>query len=234
VRQPGACLVDVYETILTCDFGRHARELPALAGVPQRAWNAELLARSPALTVGQLSSAAAYTEILQLLGANSRPGLVAELIRTDQELLLASARLFDDTIWFLETLRRQGIKIAIVSNCRDNTRELLTRRGVADLADVLVLSCEAGYAKPAPQIYQQALDQVGVAADAAVFIDDQARCCAGAAALGITAMQITRPDGCPPEPAPEPADPGPPANLAMVASLREAAALIIPPAAPAR
>jgi putative hydrolase of the HAD superfamily len=232
VRQPEACLVDVYETILTCDFGRHWNELPALAGVPHRAWRRELVARSPALTVGQLSTAAAYTEILQLLGASIRPGLLDELMHTDQELLLASARLFDDTIWFLETLRRQNIKIAIVSNCRENTRGLLTRRGVADLADVLVLSCEAGYAKPEPQVFQLALDQLGVAADAAVFIDDQAQYCAGAAALGITPIQITRPDGDSPEPAPEPADPGPPASLATVASLREAAALILPPAPP--
>lgn len=233
MTQPEACLVDVYETILTCDFGRHWRELPALAGVPERAWRQELLARSPALTVGQLSTAGAYTEILHALGASSRPGLLAELTRTDSELLLASARLFDDTIWFLETLRRRNIKIAIVSNCRETTRGLLTRLGITTLADAVVLSCEAGYAKPAPEVFQQALDQLGVTAGSAVFVDDQAPYCAGAAALGITAVQITRPNGQPPGHARQPPDPGHnPADLATVASFREAAALIIPASSP--
>jgi HAD superfamily hydrolase (TIGR01509 family) len=230
VSQPEACLVDVYETLLTCDFGRHWNELPALAGVPERAWRQELLARSPALTVGQLSTAGAYAEMLRVLGASSRPGLLDELIRTDRELLLASARLFDDTIWFLETIRRRNIKIAIVSNCRENTRGLLTKLGVTALADAIVLSCEAGYAKPAPEIFQQALDQLGVTASAAVFIDDQAPYCAGAAELGITAVQITRPDGQPPGHARQPANLAAPRGTepATVASLREAAAMIIP------
>ena len=227
---PQACLVDVYETILTCDFGRLRNELPALAGVPERAWHRELTARGPALSNGRLSTAAAFAEILQALDATPRPGLVERLVRRDRELLRASARLFDDAIWFLESLRHRNIKIAIVSNCRDNTRSLLTELGVAALADVLVLSCEAGYAKPAPQVYRQALDQLGVAAETSVFVDDQVPYCAGAAAAGITAIQITRPGSPAPGPAVSPASPGPhDGQLTRVASLREAAALIWSP-----
>jgi FMN phosphatase YigB (HAD superfamily) len=63
---------------------------------------------------------------------------------------------------------------------------------VAELADALALSCEVGAEKPAAEIFTYALDQLGVPARRAVFVDDQPPFCAGAAALGITAVQIAR------------------------------------------
>ena len=119
------------------------------------------------------------------------------LVDLDRELLLRYARLYDDAIPFLRTLRSRGIKIAIVSNCTQHTRDLLESNGVADLADVLALSCEVGVFKPAAEIFSYALDQLGVTARGAVFVDDQPSYCAGAADLGITAVQIVRgePDG---------------------------------------
>jgi FMN phosphatase YigB (HAD superfamily) len=56
----------------------------------------------------------------------------------------------------------------------------------------LVLSNEVGAVKPAAQIYQYALDKLGVTAEAALFVDNNATFCAGAAALGIQAVQILR------------------------------------------
>jgi len=46
--------------------------------------------------------------------------------------------------------------------------------------------------EPATQIYQYALDKLGVTAAAALFVDNNATFCAGAAALGIQAVQIVR------------------------------------------
>ena len=99
---------------------------------------------------------------------------------------------YDDVLPFLDTLRSRGIKIAIVSNCTEYTRELLVQAGVAARADALVLSCEVGAAKPAAQIFRHALDLLQVTAGAALFVDDQPAYCAGAVDLGITAVQIVR------------------------------------------
>jgi len=92
----------------------------------------------------------------------------------------------------LRELRSRGIKVAIISNCDENTRGLLVKLGVAALADALILSNEVGVAKPAAQIYQHALDKLGVNAEDALFVDDNASYCAGAAALGIRAVQMIR------------------------------------------
>ena len=53
-------------------------------------------------------------------------------------------------------------------------------------------ACEVRSAKPAPEIFRCALDRLGVAAEAAVFVDDQPAYCAGSVAAGIRAVQIVR------------------------------------------
>jgi putative hydrolase of the HAD superfamily len=192
VAEREACLVDVYDTLLSCDFVAHDAELPVLAGVSAQAWDDGYRRVESGLGIGQLSKAEAFERILRASGAEPRPGLVRTLVDRDRELLLRSARLYDDALPFLRGLRSRGVKIAIVSNCSEHTRDLLESNGVADLADALVLSCEVGAQKPAAEIFTHALDQLGVTAQDSVFVDDQPSFCASAAALGITAMQIVR------------------------------------------
>ena len=187
-----ACLVDAYDTIVTCDFMPLRQGVPALAGIPLAAWEQEYTLLSPPLNDGRMSKAEAFRRIMASCGVQATDDLVAEMVRRDQELLLANARLFDDAIPFLTRLRDRGIKIAIVSNCTENTRAMLVATGVDKLADELVLSCEVRSAKPSPGIFRQALSRLGVSPEAALFVDDQARFCAGSVAVGIRAAQIVR------------------------------------------
>ena len=187
-----ACLVDAYDTIVTCDFSVLRNELSALAGISPDTWRDEYARIGDSVTDGRISRGEAFTRILRASGREPRAGLVAEMLRRDQELLLANARLFDDAIPFLQGLRDRGVTIAIVSNCTENTRPLLVKHGVDALADALVLSCEVRSAKPAAEIFRCALDRLGVAAEAAIFVDDQASYCAGSVAAGIRAVQIVR------------------------------------------
>jgi putative hydrolase of the HAD superfamily len=192
VARREACLVDVYETLLSCDFAPHRAELPAMAGVPDDAWGREYSQVGPALTDGRLSKAAGFKRMLRACGVEPHPDLVRKLVAKDRELLLAFARLYDDAVPFLKALGSRGVKIAIVSNCSENTRGLLDKLGVTELADTLVLSCEVGAAKPSAEIFGDALDRLGVTARSALFVDDQPSFCAAGAALGITAVQIVR------------------------------------------
>ena len=187
-----ACLIDVYDTLLSCDFVAHRTELPSLAGLPPEAWVEGYSRFRVALGTGQMSKAEGFERILRASGAEPRSDLVRALVDLDRELLLRSARLYDDALPFLRRIRSRGVKVAIVSNCSEHTRELLESSGVAALADTLVLSCEVGAEKPAAEIFSCALDRLGVPARRAVFVDDQPSYCAGAMAVGITAVQIAR------------------------------------------
>ena len=192
MRAVAACLLDVYETVLSCDFGDHATQLPALAGVPVEVWNRQFLQLGPAVTDGTLSMADAYAQVIRAAGKTPTADVVAGLVQRDHELLVQGSRVHDDRIPFLEMLRRRGIATAFVSNCAENTRLLLDELGLSGLVDVLILSCEVGWAKPSPEIYQNALGALGVSAQAAVLVDDQRLYCDGASLLGITAIQICR------------------------------------------
>ena len=187
-----ACLLDAFGTIVSTDFSGHRAELPVLAGIPADAMYAEFGRLAPALTVGDLSMAEVFEQILRACGVQPAPRLVRALTDKTRELVLATGRLYDDVLPFLRTLRSLGVRTAIVSNCDENARDLLAELGVAALVDTLILSCEVRAAKPAPEIYRAALDQLGVAADAALFVDDNPASCAGAEALGISAVRITR------------------------------------------
>ena len=212
-----ACLVDVYNTLLSCDFVAHTAELPLLAGLSVHAWYEGYSQLGTALGIGELTKAEGFERILREGGVEPRPDLVRALVDRDRELLLRSARLYDDAIPFLQELKARGIKIAIVSNCSEHTRDLLESNGVADLADALVLSCEVGAEKPAAQIFTHALDKLGVPARHAVFVDDQPAFCAAAADLGIAAVQIVRGELDGKVPAP---------GVTVVRSLTEVAAML--------
>jgi HAD superfamily hydrolase (TIGR01509 family) len=210
--------VDVYETLLTCDFQVHRTELPALAGAGPGDWNEAFTRLGPDLTTGSVTMAQAYEQVLSACGVEARPGLVAELVHRDRTLLSALSQLHEDATGFLRSLRARGMKIALVSNCAENTRQMLAAVGVSELADAVVLSCEVGWAKPDARIYEHALSLLGVRAGDAVFVDDQPAFCAGAVEVGMTALQIDRGGGT----RPQPAQPG----VTIIGSLTEAIAML--------
>jgi putative hydrolase of the HAD superfamily len=187
-----ACLVDVYDTIINSDYEPRVRAMSALAGVDAGSWLREWTKTGTERARGQLSMAASFTRALLGCGVEPRPGLVSELVATDARLLREDSRLYGDTVPFLGQLRSRGIAIALVSNCSESTRPMLGALGVLALADAATLSCEVGSMKPSREIYLSALDDLGAAAGDAVMVDDQAKFCVGAEAVGVRAIQIVR------------------------------------------
>jgi putative hydrolase of the HAD superfamily len=76
----------------------------------------------------------------------------------------------------LETLRRRGLKLGLVSNALDPPALLhrdLADAGVAQRVDFAVFSSEVGRRKPDPAIFLRALDALSVEPDAALFVGDR-------------------------------------------------------------
>ena len=189
---PRACLIDVYDTILVSRFESRMEALIGPLGIPVGDWLAEWDKLREDRDRGRVTIAASIARTLPAFGIEPEPGLVADLARRDAEFSRASVRLCDDTMPFLDELRANGVLTALVSNCADNTRALLEYLGVIPKVDAVVLSCEVGSMKPYPEMYATALDELGVAAVDAVFIDDQPTFCVGAEAMGIRPIQIAR------------------------------------------
>jgi putative hydrolase of the HAD superfamily len=189
------CLIDVYDTILKSVFTDRVMALAGPLGIDADEFLAEFMKTRDDRDKGRLTTADAIDRVLRGCGIEPSEGLVDDLVRRDTEFSYAHTRLYDDTVPFLSWLRDQGTLIALVSNCADTTRGLLEHLGVIPLVDAVVLSCEVGSMKPSPEIYVEALADLGIAAADAVFIDDQPTFCLGAEAVGVRPIQMAREQG---------------------------------------
>jgi epoxide hydrolase-like predicted phosphatase len=90
---------------------------------------------------------------------------------------------------YMRELRGRGYRMAI---CTNNVREWEQRwramLPVDEIFDVVVDSAFVGTRKPEPRIYELTLEQLGIDAGSALFIDDIELNCAGAEDLGIRAV----------------------------------------------
>ena len=94
----------------------------------------------------------------------------------------------------LESLRGRGVKTGLVANSWPEPARLLRADaeafGLAPLLDVMVFSEEVGAAKPQPEIFVHALEQLGVEPLAAMFVGDRLETdVQGAANVGMTTVQ---------------------------------------------
>ncbi len=111
--------------------------------------------------------------------------------------------LFPDALETLHWLKERGYRLGSVTNrgwagplFQQEMRDL----GLAELFEVVAVSCEVGYVKPHPRIFQYALDCMGVEPGVVVMVGDSLRGdVEGAQALGITAVWRRPPLGEPVE-----------------------------------
>ena len=101
-------------------------------------------------------------------------------------------RLFDDAIEMLETLRDRGHTLGSVTNRAFGGPRFLEEvrgLGLAQFFDEITISCDLGYMKPRPEIFQHALNALGVEPQETVMVGDSLRAdVAGAQALWMTAI----------------------------------------------
>jgi putative hydrolase of the HAD superfamily len=82
--------------------------------------------------------------------------------------------------------RAGGIRTGLVSNSWSTSH--YDRALLAELFDAVVISGEVGLHKPEPEIYLLASKRLSVEPDRCVFVDDLRENCAGAEAVGMTAV----------------------------------------------
>src|SRR3990167_2198932 len=86
-------------------------------------------------------------------------------------------------------LLKPKYKIGIISNVGTNwIRDYFLSKEEQALFEQKIISFEAGTTKPDPQIYQLALERLGVKPEEAVFVDDLEPYCAAARAVGMQAI----------------------------------------------
>jgi putative hydrolase of the HAD superfamily len=173
-----AVLFDLYDTLLYLDSGivietRH--QLAIRAGVDPEPWG--VLWRENVLDrmLGKLGSLEdEIRTMLQQLGDDPSPELVAELAETEMAGWTRAVTLYDDTIPTLAALRERGLLLGLISNCSAQAGAVLERLGLAEYFDGLTLSFEVGIAKPDPGIFEHACRQLSVTPQESMFVADGA------------------------------------------------------------
>jgi glucose-1-phosphatase len=119
--------------------------------------------------------------------------LTPPALRNFQREFWCGDRLDDQLVEFIRRLRPQ-YKTGLLSNNYPVLRRLLREKWhIEDAFDSIVISAEVGLLKPDPRIYRLALDQLGVAAGEAVFVDDFIHNLAGAEAVGMQTVHFKNP-----------------------------------------
>jgi putative hydrolase of the HAD superfamily len=84
------------------------------------------------------------------------------------------------------TFRARGGRTAMLSNgVVEIVARLRRERGLDRWFDVVVASCEVGTCKPHQKIYRICLERLGLAADAALFVDDRMENLQAAREIGL-------------------------------------------------
>lgn len=133
-----------------------------------------------------------FTTLLLALGTPvSRLGAVARSIRDRHEEAALWVRPVPGTRAALETLRDAGLRLAVISNADGRVADYLENAGLADLFEFILDSGLEGVEKPDPQIFEIALDRLGIQPQEAVYVGDTWRVdVLGALRAGITPVYL--------------------------------------------
>jgi len=102
-------------------------------------------------------------------------------------------RVFEDVLPVLDALATLGVRLAVISNWDERLRPLLQKLMLSDYFEVIVVSCETGFAKPSPVIFEHAVKKLGLLPKSILHVgDDFTADVGGAQAAGLGAVRIDR------------------------------------------
>lgn len=102
---------------------------------------------------------------------------------------------FDDVIETLDGLKSQGIRMGLISNWDLSLESVIRGIGLGDYFETIIASAAVGLYKPQPEIFELALQKMGVCAAQARHVGDNLTAdIAGARGVGIMPVLIDRVD----------------------------------------
>jgi putative hydrolase of the HAD superfamily len=152
-------------------------ELPPtceMLGIDRVAWDRVLLESSRWRLVGEVRDP---YEIVGRLARCLIPGIADDRVAEVAEMRSRRfadifARIPEANVQTLDRLRRSGVKLALLSNADTLEIAAYSDSCLAGRFDVEIFSCEAGCAKPEPEIYALCLDRMGLSPGECVFVGD--------------------------------------------------------------
>jgi putative hydrolase of the HAD superfamily len=124
-------------------------------------------------------------------------------------------RICGDALAALDALASKDVPLAVISNWDERLRPLLQELRLDRYFETIVVSCEVGFAKPSPVIFEHAAKRLGIAPEQILHVGDSAKeDVAGAKAAGAQALLIARDKSV--------------VNTAQIPSLKQLEAILFP------
>ena len=121
------------------------------------------------------------------------PERVAEALRLRLEFTREGLAPLPGALETLATLRERGYRLGLISDCSAETPQLWASLPFAPLIEAPIFSCDVGYLKPDPHIYQIACERLGVTPEECVYVGDRPEEVIGARAAGMRAVRVRPP-----------------------------------------
>jgi epoxide hydrolase-like predicted phosphatase len=138
----------------------------------------DALAELRELETGRMEEGEFERRFADRLGLDEAEGLIEAMFR--------GMRPSEPVVAAVRAARESGVRTGLLSNSWSTSH--YDRDSLADLFEVLVISGEVGLHKPQPEIYLLAAERLGLDPARCVFVDDLRENCAGAEAVGMTAV----------------------------------------------
>lgn len=165
--------------------------LAAAAGAGVAEFQAAYWASRRAYDAAALTTAAYWQDVAGRLGASFTSPQIADLIRLD---VASWGHLREDTVRLIRDLRREGRRLALLSNAPGELARAVAGLPVATCFEHLLFSCDLGVAKPDPRCFGRALGRLGAAPEEVILIDDREENVIAATGLGMHAIRFTGPE----------------------------------------
>jgi len=114
----------------------------------------------------------------------------AHAAREWPRVLREHARVFAGLAQTLDTLKRAGLLLGIVSGARAEVLELLREDDILDRFDAVVLGDDVAQRKPDPEGLLKCLAKLGIAADQAIYVGDTQVDIQASRAAGMHAVAV--------------------------------------------
>jgi putative hydrolase of the HAD superfamily len=133
--------------------------------------------------------------VARLAGAHPTITALRAAYAARVDAVRADTRLRPDAVTVLRSLRRSGLRTAVVSDCTPELAEFWPELPIAPLVNARVFSTEERHHKPHPRMYSVATARLDVEPASCLYVGDGgSHELSGAAAVGMTPVKLAAAD----------------------------------------
>ncbi len=169
-----AAVFDMFETLVTLFVGRtyFGENIATDVGADPKEFRKEWHAIEYERSTGKYTIEEGLEIVLKKLGLYSEEMVQMAVSKRLGGLSDTFSNIPEETFSMLEGLKKNGIKIGLMTNTFSDERDIIRESRLFPYFDVALISYEQGICKPEPEMYQRMIQQLGVIPEECVFVGD--------------------------------------------------------------